>query len=316
MSRLEVVDPVEPGETLAVVILYPAEMEEAGPSTDAPADRSAAPYPVVLTAREPLGYGEHLASHGFVTVAVEGQATWDRMPDVDMLNHPLQLLAALDAVEGLASDHALAGVADATRAAVVGYSFGAWSALALAGARIDPDHYTATCASRPQDWSDHWWTYVCGDDERWDEFTAHADQLDVEASQGLWRSIGDERIRAVMPMGPEGAAFLGPAGLAEADVPALVIAGSADTTNEYRPATTSLYEGYPDELVTLVTVVDADHGMIADPHVAPLVRHLMVSFLGLHLHDQPGYRSYLTQDAVENLTPSDAPQLVWGVVEN
>ena len=109
------------------------------------AARDAAPergrFPVVVIAggfggavHDEAVLGEFLASHGFV-VAVESSPGWRgrvMRSDADVLpvarEHAGQLAALLDRVGA-------AGFADASRAAVVGYSFGARAALLLAAQR-------------------------------------------------------------------------------------------------------------------------------------------------------------------------------------
>lgn len=109
------------------------------------AARDAAPapgrFPIVILAPGYSGavhdealLGEFLASHGFL-VAVESSPGWrgrEMGSEADLLpvarEHARQLAALLDRIRGLAA-------ADASRCAVVGYSFGARSALLLAAQR-------------------------------------------------------------------------------------------------------------------------------------------------------------------------------------
>ena len=101
-----------------------------------------------------------------------------------MIDYPLDHMMALDALETL-EDGPVAGLADTSQAGTIGYSFGGWDALMLTGAQIDPDHCDRTCASRPERWSDNWWSYICGSASRWDRLVERADQVGIATSEGL-----------------------------------------------------------------------------------------------------------------------------------
>jgi predicted dienelactone hydrolase len=259
--------------------------------------------------------GAHLASHGFVFIELRNQTSWGMTLSTAMIDYPLDQMVALDALEAL-EDHLLKGLADTGRTGAIGYSFGSWDALMLAGARIDPEHYLSTCAARPEGWSDNWWNYVCGDQKYWERIAARAEEVGIATPEGLWEPIGDERIKAVMPMGPEGFDLIGPAGLAGVTVPALFIAARNDQFNDYDPATTSLFEHYPND--ELITFVGADHLMIYEPDAVQQMRRFAVAFFGYHLTGRSEFAQYLTEEFVEQVAPSlgatdSFETLVWGI---
>ena len=206
-ASFETVDATRDDRAVRVLVYYPATGGSTGLERDATPDASGAPYPVVVSDGE-LGaiLGPHLASHGFVYLAIQGQYSWGFTLSPNMIDFPLDQIVALDALAAL-DDPLLAGLADAERSAGIGYSFGSWNALVLAGARVDPEHYLATCASRPPGWSDHWWEYICGDRGAWAAIAARAEEVGIGRDDGLWASIGDDRIKAVVPMTPEGFDF-------------------------------------------------------------------------------------------------------------
>ena len=301
-----------------VQAFYPAGTESSTPQEDAAPDTSGAPYPVVLgDASIGADLGPHLASHGFVFLAVRGQSSWGTTLSTDMIDYPLDQMVALDTLEAL-DGHLLTGLADTSRAGAIGYSFGSWDALMLAGARIDPEHYLSTCAARPEGWSDNWWQYVCGDLEIWELIGARAEEVGIATPEGLWASMGDGRIKAVMPMGPEGFDLVGPEGLAGVTAPALLVAAENDQYNDYDPATTSLFEYYPN--AELITFVGADHLMIFEPDAVAQIGRFAVAFFGYHLAGRDDFAPYLTEEFVEQVAPglgaSDSfTTLVWGLVE-
>jgi predicted dienelactone hydrolase len=315
----DTVDSSRGDRSVQVLAHYPALTSSTTTESGAAPDASGAPYAVVVTDGD-LGpvMGPHLASHGFVTLTVQGQHSWGFTMSADMIDFPLDQRIALDALEAQAGPP-LAGLADTSRSAAIGYSFGAWDALMLAGARVDPDHYSRTCASRPAGWSDNWWGYICGSADAWEAIVARAEEVGIARDDGLWESMGDSRIRAVMPMGPEGFDLIGPAGLADVQVPALLIAAGNDSGNDYDPATTSLFAHYPD--AELITFVGADHLMVLQRDAVEQMKRFVTAFLGYRLQGHAGDGQFLTEGFVEQVAPllgehESFETLVWGVAGN
>jgi len=315
---LDIVDESRDARAVGVTAFYPAISEESRPDPDAEPEAADAPYPIVLGDSK-IGdlLGPHLASHGYVFLSVRPPIKdWPWWPNAEkLIDMPLDLMAALDDLH-YNGDHPLHDLADPTRVGVIGYSFGSVLALGLSGARYDPAYYEATCAARPDGWSDNWWTFVCGQPEGWDHVRQRADELGLEEADGRWRALGDERIKAVMPMGPEGFELYGPGGLAEATAEALFIAAGSDTINDYVPATTDLFEHYPD--AELITFVGADHMMIFQPDVVDQIQRFAVAFFALQLGAEEGYAELLTTEFVEDEAPglgkaSSFETLLWGV---
>ena len=265
-SDFQAVDPDRGDREIRIRTYYPAITDEEWPEPDAPQgvywperdappDATGVPYPVIV-GDEDIGrvLGPHLASHGFVFAAVLGQHTWGTSLSPNMIDFPLDQMVALDALETLDAGP-VAGMADTGRAGAIGYSFGGWDALMLTGARIDPGHYEQTCSSKPAAWSDNWWRYVC--EGRWDRLVERATEVGIATPDGLWAPMGDERIKAAIPMGAEGFEMTGPTGLAEATAAVLLIGAGADNISDYDPATTELFAHYPG--AELITFVDAGH---------------------------------------------------------
>jgi predicted dienelactone hydrolase len=111
---------------------------------DAPADDSGGPYPLVVFSH---GFGlnapayhtlaEHYASYGFVVLAPEHvESDWfDGVAHT--VERPRDIVRTLDYAETLNADGALASLIDLDNVAVVGHSYGGYTALAAAGAQID-----------------------------------------------------------------------------------------------------------------------------------------------------------------------------------
>lgn len=292
------VDAARGGRVVRFRVFFPTTGEAVAGTPPAP-DPSGAPYPVVVGDGHIAGlYGIHLASHGFVFVAALGQDPWTRHPDPAMVDQPLDLVLGLDLL-ARGELGVPAGAVDTGRSGVVGYSFGSWNALMVAGARVDPEHFRRTCAERPEGWSDHWWAYVCGAPDGWTAFEARARELGLVPQSGLWAPFGDARVLAAMAMGPEGFDLIGPAGLARVDVPVLLVGAEEDTLNDYAPATTELFAHLPD--ATLITFGGADHFMMFVPDVQTHFRRFALAFFDARLRGGTAWAEILTEAFVEEV---------------
>jgi predicted dienelactone hydrolase len=303
---------------ITITIWYPALTPdgEAGQITpDAPPDLSGAPYPLILSSRK-VGdfFGAHLASYGFVAAGADPQDSSDRW-DMWLIDYPLDIVFMLNRIAASLPE-GLEGVIDANRAGAMGYSFDSYTSLALGGARIDPEFYLAQCAAAgemdpaPPVW---WITYICDLAGKWDAFTTYAANAagGITASEdGLWQPITDERIRAVMPMAPEGAWLFGERGLAEVNRPALIISASADDINIYGLEAVPIFEQLGASDHAMITFVDRGHMMIYSPPETSRMRHFAVAFFGTYLQARDDYAAYWSEDFVAQID-----NLAWGVCE-
>jgi hypothetical protein len=99
----------------------------------------------------------------------------------------------------------------------------------------------------------------------------------------LWRAFGDERIKAVMPMMPEGFDLVGQRGMASARAAVLFVAGSVDDVNDYDPAAVSLFEHHAADRVSMVTFVGAGHFLILQEDGLAQIRRLATAFFDARL---------------------------------
>jgi predicted dienelactone hydrolase len=235
---------------------------------DAKAERAAGPFPlVVLSPGFAFGTGtyawlaEHLASHGFVVLAIEHveeldpSALWEATVD-----RPRDIIAALEHVGVEVSSGAWSGLVDASRVAVVGHSYGGYTALAAAGARIDTTRLHEICESAR---SDDPIRFQC------DALVPHIDDMADAAAlesapDGLWPTWGDVRVDAAIALAGDAVTF-GEAGMAEVEVPVMAIGGTADVDSPYAWGTQLAYEAASSTRKAEVGLEGAEHMVFTGP---------------------------------------------------
>ena len=314
------VDESRNGREIGLTIEYPALKQTDANGhliwRDAAPDMSGAPYPLILTGPHSgdLLFPTHLVSHGFVLAIV-------RFPDLDygdnwdfgVIDHPRDMLFALDQIASNPPE-GLEGIIDTDHAGVAGYSWDGFFSLALSGVRIDPDYYLAYCEQAPatEPAFPAWWylEYTCTLAQKWDEFAAHVgDELAV-SDDGLWQPVTDERIRAVMPMAPDGAWLYGERGLAMVDRPVFIIAATEDELVPYQIEPVYIFDhlGTPEKF--LVSFIGKDHMMVSDSEPAKRMNHFAVAFFSYYLQGRDDYAKYFSEDFVAQFE-----DLAWGVYE-
>lgn len=199
---------------------------------------------------------ENLASKGYVVVALDHpDSTYadQGLFGSTLYNRPLDQAFALDA---LAADASLAGLVDARRAGLIGFSMGGYGALILAGAGVS-EQALALPMAPPHNL-----------------LAAH------RAGSPTHEALIDPRLAAVVAIGPWGmnAGFWDAGGLAGLRVPLMVIAGSRDTTSDY-PAMRRVFEEATGTGRHLLTFVNAGHNAAA-PFPAPAESWAMSAHLG------------------------------------
>jgi len=226
----------------------------------------------------------------------------------EMIDQPLDILFALDQVASK-PPQGLEGVFDADHAGALGYSFDGYNALALSGARFDPEYYQALCADpdKTKETVQYWFEggYHCGAAREWEKFSAAAGEGITSSQDGLWQPMTDPRIKAVMPMGADGYYIFGDRGLAEVKMPVLLLA--ATLGDEY-PENTLILDKLGSAEKGLISVVGRTHMIILEPDVLPILRHFAVAFFGHHLLGREDYAQYYSEEFV-----NQQKKLAWGV---
>jgi predicted dienelactone hydrolase len=301
---------------VSITVWYPALRPEGSSGTpfqvgaNRDPDPSGAPYPLILSSTKAAGIlAPYLISHGFTWASVDKLDTWDLYSE-QLIDQPLDLLFALDQV---ATDPpgGLEGMIDAERSGAIGYSFDGYNALALSGARIDPEFYQAQCAS-PDATAEAILSlfssrYQCALAGEWDEFASHAGEAITNSDDGLWQPMTDPRIRAVVPLAAEGWLLFGDEGLASVDRPVLIIDGTLDV---WYTENALIFDhlGTPDK--TFISFVDLGHMMVYEAEIVARMAHFAVAFFGYHLQGRDDLARYFSEEFV-----SQHDDLAWGVYE-
>lgn len=277
---------------------------------NAVADMRDAPYPLILSSTKVASiFAPTLVSHGFVWASIDRidyYIPWNEQ----LIDQPLDILFALDQVASNPPE-GLAGMIDAEHVGAIGYSFDGYNALALSGARVDPEFYLAQCAKAPSmepALDSFWIDYYCSISSEWDQFAALAGDAITTSDDGMWQPMTDERIRAVMPMAPEGAWLFGERGLAAVDRPALIIGATEDVDCDYNREAVYIFEhlGTPDK--ALISFVGRDHYMVYNAKIVAPMAHFAVAFFGYHLQGREDLAWYFSEDFV-----AQHVDLAWGV---
>lgn len=220
------------------------------PGRSFPADlyipQTSFPAPVIVIShglgsdRQTFRYlAEHLASHGFVVAVPEhpgsnatqiqallnGAASEAAAPE-EFVDRPLDISHLLDELERQSRlNPALKGRLNLQRVGVIGQSFGGYTALVLAGAPLNFQQLQTDCNNL-------------------DDSLNLSLLLQCRALALPLRDyeLSDPRVKAVIAINPVDGSILGQRGIAQIQVPTLIVTGNADTVapalpEQFRPFT-------------------------------------------------------------------------------
>ncbi|KOP27560.1 hypothetical protein AMR41_04605 [Hapalosiphon sp. MRB220] len=171
---------------------------------------------------------KYLASHGFAVIVpnhpgsdtqqlrslLNGSAKEISQPD-EFYNRPLDIKYILDRLE---NDSNFKNRLNLQQVGVVGQSFGGYTALALAGAKINFEQLNKDCNSKKLQ---HTWNMSL-------LFQCRALELHGK-KYGLNYNLRDERVKAAIAINPITSSIFGEAGLSQIKIPVMIVAGSDDT---------------------------------------------------------------------------------------
>jgi predicted dienelactone hydrolase len=299
----------------------------------APRNRAALPPAPVIVISHGLGsnrtayayLARHLASYGFAVALPEhpgsnatqleallsGRASEVARP-AEFIDRALDIKLLLNDLNRRSRrDPLFQGRLNAQQAGVIGQSFGGYTALAIAGAKINPDQLRLDCLS--------------GDSFNL-SFLLQCQALNL--SQPL-PQLRDDRIKAVMAINPFNSSIFGQESLAQIKLPVMIVSGSADTVTpalfeQIRPFT---WLTTPDRYLLMIrggthfSTIGPTEGDVIEfppevigPEPAVARRYtnaFSVAFFQTHLANQPGYRSFLSAAYAAEISQSPLPlQLV------
>lgn len=322
-SRAAVLNPVS--DTPAVESAIPAvPLGGASSGRSIPVDlylpnqaQSSTPVPVIVIShglgsdRTTFAYlAIHLASYGFAVLVPEhpgsnaarlqalinGTASEVSEP-AEFVNRPLDITFVLNQVEALVkATPALRGRLNFQQVGVLGQSFGGYTALALAGAPINPQQLQSNC----QDLED----------------TLNLSlllQCRAIAVPQPAPILQDSRIKAVFAINPIVSAVFGQASLSQIKVPTLLVSGTADTIAPAVPEQIQPFTWLTTNDRYLVMIQKGTHFSTLDStqskEALPLpqevvgpspaiarryINALAVAFFQTYIANKPTYRSYLS----------------------
>jgi len=288
-------------------------------------DLSPAPYPLLIVSHGYPGSDvlltnltENLASKGYVVVAISHTDSTHADATLfasTMLNRALDINFVLKTMGELGeagSGSFLAGMVDAERTGLIGYSMGGYGALIAAGAGITAG------------------TVYWG---------APGGALSIfQAGTAEYEALLDPRVKAVVPLAPWGGAYgvWDAAGLAGLKVPALFVVGDRDQTAPYS-GVKYIFENAVNADRYMLLHLSGDHEVPVNP--APPItftrwreyvhyqepaldntrtnnvnQHFLTAFLGIHLKGED-YGSYLdlivSSDDSNEYSDPDYPAEIW-----
>lgn len=244
---------------------------------DAAIDAAAAPYPLVIFSHgfstNAVWYNtiiEHYASYGFIVLAPEHTEHWDADGNEiwsASIDRPRDIKQTLDYAEQMtAAGGAMAGMLDMQHVAVVGHSYGGYTALALAGAQYDLAAFNARCAALPADDPNQ---PLCKPLVPKEAAMAARAGLDPMPT-GLWPPFSDPRVTAIIAMAGDSYLF-DKAGLAKITIPMMAIGGTADTGTPYTWGVKPAYDYASSAKKILVTLEGAEHAITSSCENMPWI---------------------------------------------
>lgn len=226
-------------------------------AADAPAADDG-PYPLVVLSHgfsgNPEWYrtlAEHLASHGYVVLAPEhAESDWATDVVPSSISRPADITATID----FAEDGPLAAFIDTERVAVVGHSYGGYTALASAGAQFDLIGLAERCETVEDEFVAG---YFCAPFLQQQDVLADGLGIDVP-DVGLWPAMGDERVDAIAAIAGDAYLF-GSQGLASVTVPTLALGGTLDTGTPWDWGAAMTFDHVASEKRFLVGMKGGEH---------------------------------------------------------
>lgn len=283
-----------------------------------PAVKNSGQIPVVIIShglgsdRSTFAYlAEHLASYGFaVLMPLHIGTDTEQMarimsghgkplnPD-NFLNRPLDITHALDAVEDkYANDPVWQGRLNLSKVGLFGQSFGAYTAVASAGADLELTAFAEKCANKDSDF--------------FLNMSLFLQCRAVELPEQSYR-LRDERVQAILAVNPLTSGVFNKETMGAINIPTMIVSGTMDTTTPALPEQIIPYTWLttPDKYLLLVRpgthftfigggeesgAVPVPPQLIGPPPPAgfPYMQTMATAFFQTYIADDQKYQPYLT----------------------
>ena len=154
----------------------------------------------------------------------------------------------------------MAGQIDTDAIAVVGHSYGGYTALAVAGARFDLAAFHDRCGALPPEDPKG---FACA------PFLGKEAEMAVRAGleavpEGLWPPLGDPRVSVIVPIAGDAYLF-NERGMASVTSPMMALGGTMDFGTPFEWGSQLAYEHAASEQKALVAFEGADHMIAMNP---------------------------------------------------
>lgn len=314
--------------------------------TDIYLPKSQTPAPVVVIShglgsdRDSFAYlAENLASYGFAVVVPEHPGSdslqmealltgksQQVFADTELIDRPLDVTFVLNQLEQRStSDPWLQGKINVQQVGVIGQSFGGYTALVLAGARININQLHKDCKSEPDSVNVSLLLQCRAlalgkNSPDYEQIQQNLSNLDLR----------DRRVKAVIALNPFTSSILGQAGMSRIEIPVVIAGGASDTVTpvllEQVQAfswltTKDKYLGIGDKGthtdliggVSSVILPSSNRFSGSDPELGRIhLQAFSTAFMKVYLAHQTQYRPFLSTSYVKN-SNRDEPVKVYFV---
>ena len=265
---------------------------------------------------------EHLASYGFVVAVPEHPGsnskqlqallagTANRVTNPrELIDRPLDIKFLLDELTRLSqSNPTFKGRLNLEQVGVVGQSFGGYTALALAGAKINFEQLKTDCPVL----------------ENTLNVSLLLQCLAVNLPNAQY-NLSDTRIKAAIAINPVGSSIFGQASISQIKIPVMIVSGSSDTVapafpEQIRPFT---WLTTPNKYLALInggthfsTTTESSNAVVPVPRqvigsspalARRYVKALSVPFFETYVAEQSSYLPYLSTDYVNTISQQPLP---------
>lgn len=265
---------------------------------------------------------EHLTSYGFVVAVPEHPGsdskqlqallagTADRVTNPrELIDRPLDIKYLLDELTRLSkSNSTFQGRFNLDQIGIIGQSFGGYTALALAGAKINFKQLKADCPALQNTLNI--------------SLLLQCLALNLPNAQ---YNLSDARIKAAIAINPVDSSIFGQASLSQIKIPVMIISGSSDTVapaliEQIKPFT---WLTTPNKYLILInggthfsTIAESPNATIPVPTEAigsspalarRYVKDLSIPFFETYIAQQPSYLPYLSKDYVNKISQQPLP---------